>query len=180
MFLCRLMGPLVVWDTHLKGVTVPDSAGKQKPDGILSDRFKTLVNAVVTCERKPSLDSTSYLDDAAYQIKQRMESFQPFQPSRVVWISIAFDSSNVDIWRYDQVYRPSTFCKLSLLSIVKQCQLCKTETSDSSQQDCMFQLGFGCTRCMQQLKDDSDALPVDVNPDTDIETTAILATQILG
>ena len=64
--------PLVLWDTHQKGLTVGSRAISAKPHVLLCDRYKAAANVVSFFEAKPDLSSRTYQKQGALQIVQQI------------------------------------------------------------------------------------------------------------
>ncbi len=90
--------PLLVWDTHSKGLTVSSRSISAKPDALLCDRFEAAANVVSIIEAKPKLGSKPKEVEAAFQIAQRLDQLHEYQPSRGSWWVGLIGADYVDIW----------------------------------------------------------------------------------
>ena len=90
--------PLLVWDTHSKGLTVSSNSISAKPDVLLCDRFEAAANVVSIVEAKPKLGSRPKEVQAAFQIAQRLAQLHDYQPSRGSWWVGLIGADYVDIW----------------------------------------------------------------------------------
>ena len=67
---------MVVWDTHLKGLTVSGSSIRAKPDMLLCDTYTEATNVVSVVEAKSTLAEANNHTDVAFQLQQRVQQLQ--------------------------------------------------------------------------------------------------------
>ncbi len=94
---------MVMWDTHVKGVTVSDSSIRAKPDLLLCDTYTEAANVVTVVEATNTLAEAHNRVDIAFQLQQRVEQLQRSQPRRSFWVLAAVGNTSVEIWHIKQV-----------------------------------------------------------------------------
>ena len=92
--------PFVVWDTHIKGLTVSSRSISAKPDALLCDRFEAAATVVSIIEAKRKLGSRPMEVEAAFQIAQQLSQLETSQPSRGSWWVGLIGADYVDIWHF--------------------------------------------------------------------------------
>ena len=94
---------MLVWDTHLQGVTVSDSSVRARPDMLLCDTYREPAHVVSVVEAKSDLSGANNHVDVAFQLGQRVDQLQMSQTNRGAWVFAAVGSTSVEIWHMKQV-----------------------------------------------------------------------------
>jgi len=94
---------MVMWDAHLKGLTLSDSSIRAKADLLLCDMYTEAAHVVSVVQAKSTLAKVNNHVDVTFQLQQRVEQLQRSQPRRSSWVLAAVGNTSVEIWHIKQV-----------------------------------------------------------------------------
>lgn len=93
---------MLVWDTHLQGLTASDSSIRAQPGLLLCDTHQKAANVVAVVAATSTLMDSSTQADVAFQLKQRVEQLKGSQPQRNSWVFAVVGNTSVELWQINR------------------------------------------------------------------------------